>query len=460
MEDFLMRRKSLTLLSLITVIFFFTHANAQDINLSGAWQGKLQLPGQELRIVFKISQDEKGQFSAKMDSPDQGATNIPVSAVTLNERAITLNIKSIGGMYKGILQDGNQTIQGKWKQGGYEIPLNLNKIIVVPEIRRPQEPKKPFPYEEKEVTIKNSEQGISLAGTLTTPKSTGPHAAIILISGSGAQDRNETIFGHKPFFVLADYLTRRGFAVLRYDDRGVGGSTGNLSTSSIGDLATDVIAAVNYLKKLDNIDKKKIGLTGHSEGGMIASMVAVKIPDIAFIVLMAAPGIDGLELICDQVTNIGRANGLNKQTILQNVALQRKILEVVKNEKNDAIAAKKLSDLLPENKKSQVKTLLSAKYRSFISCDPRNVLNQVKCPVLAANGEKDIQVNSKKNLGAIADALKEGGNTNYLTQEIPHVNHLFQTADTGLISEYGKIEETISTGVLELIGSWIQKVLQ
>jgi pimeloyl-ACP methyl ester carboxylesterase len=460
MEGFSMGRNNLTLLSLITALLFFVHASAQDINLPGTWQGKLEVSGQELRIVFNISQNEDGGFSAKMDSPDQGAANIPVSSVLVDEREITLNVKSINGVYKGTLQDDNQTIKGAWTQSGYEFPLNLKKGGIAPPISRPQEPKRPFPYEEKEVLIKNSEQGISLSGILTLPKSSGPHAAIILISGSGAQDRDETILGHKPFFVLSDYLTRRGFAVLRYDDRGVGGSTGKLSTSTNEDLATDVIAAVNYLKELGNIDKNKIGLIGHSEGGIIAQLTAVKIPGISFIVLMAAPGINGLEIICDQAAYSSRAYGLNEEVVLQNVALQRKILEIVKNEKDNKIAAKKLNDLLPENKKSQIKILLSVKYRSLISFDPAPVLQKVKCPVLAINGGKDSQVNSKKNLEAIAGALSKGGNTNYSTQEIPNVNHLFQTANTGSVSEYGKIEETISPKVLELIVTWLQKVNQ
>ena len=455
-----MGRINSILCSLILGFFFFIQANAQNVQLEGIWQGKLQIPGQELRIVFKISKNENNQYSAKMDSPDQGATNIPVTEVLISEKEITLKVKSIGGIYQGTVLDDKQTIKGIWTQNKYQFSLNLIKSTTAPEVNRPQEPKKPYPYDEKEISITNSEQGITLSGTLTIPKNAVPHAVIILISGSGAQDRDETIFGHKPYLVLSDYLTRRGFAVLRYDDRGVGGSTGSLSNSTIDDLSTDVIAAVTYLKKIDNFDKNKIGLIGHSEGGLVASIAAVKIPDISFIILMATPGINGLEIVCDQVANLNRTIGLTEDVVMQNIALERKILEIVINEMDDKIATEKLSDILPENKKSQIKTLLSVKYRSMISFDPKSVLIMVKCPVLALNGEKDIQVNSLKNLQAISDALNEGGNTNYITQEIPHVNHLFQTADTGLISEYGKIEETISKNVLELIVDWLQTLLQ
>jgi pimeloyl-ACP methyl ester carboxylesterase len=394
-----------------------------------------------------------------MDSPDQGATNIPVTEVLISEKEITLKVKSIGGIYQGNMQDDKQTIKGVWTQNKYQFSLNLTKSTTAPEVNRPQEPKKPYPYDEKDISIRNSEQGITLTGTFTFPKNTVARAAIILISGSGAQDRDETIFVHKPYLVLSDFLTRKGFAVLRYDDRGVGGSTGSLSNSTIDDLSTDVIAAVNYIKTTENFDMNNIGLIGHSEGGWVASLVAAKIPDISFIILLATPGISGLEIVCDQVENLNKTMGLKEDVVRQNVALQRRILEIVKNEKDDKIATEKLIDLVPENKKAQIKTLISVKYRSMISFDPQSVLKVVKCPVLALNGEKDIQVNSSKNLKAISVALKEGGNTNYITQEIPHVNHLFQTSKTGLISEYGKIEETISNNVLELIEDWIQKVL-
>ena len=451
-----MTRISTILCLLISGFLLFIQTYAQDVQYPGIWQGKLQLPGQELRIVFNISKNQNGQLIAKMDSPDQGATNIPVTEVLANEKEIILKVNSIGGVYKGNMQNDKQTIKGLWKQNNYQFSLNLSKVTSAPEVKRPQEPIKSYPYDEKDISIINPEQGITLAGTFTFPKNKIARAAIILISGSGAQDRDETIFGHKPYLVLADYLTRKGFAVLRYDDRGIGGSTGSLSNSTIEDLSTDMIAAVKYLKTSENFDKCNIGLIGHSEGGWIASLVATKIPDISFLILLATPGISGLEIVCDQIANLNSAMELKEDVVRQNVALQRSILEIVKNEKDDKIATEKLTDLVPENKQAQIKTLISVKYRSMISFDPKSVLKRVKCPVLALNGEKDIQVNSSKNLKAISVALEEGGNTTYLTQEIPLVNHLLQTANTGLISEYAKIEETISHHVLELIGDWIQ----
>ena len=266
-------------------------------DIEGTWMGNLKVPGGlELRIVFNISTNPDGSLKASMDSPDQGVSGIPVESVSYKDGNLNLDVKSIGGSFEGIYKENNKTIEGEWKQAGSAFPLVLNRIEKAPDIHRKQDPIKPYPYTEEEVVYENKEAGIKLAGTLTLPQSGGPFPAVILITGSGPQNRNEEIMGHRPFLVLSDYLTRRGIAVLRVDDRGIGGSTGNFSQATTEDFAGDVLTGIEFLKNRKEIDPSRIGLIGHSEGGLIAPMVAVKSPDIAFIVLMAAPGVTGEEI--------------------------------------------------------------------------------------------------------------------------------------------------------------------
>ena len=446
-------------------------------DLAGIWQGVLKIGGIELRLVIKVSKTKDEQYTATLDSPDQGAKDIPASLVSFTNGDVKIEVKLISGVYSGKMSDDN-TITGEWKQGPTALPLIMKRTDKAPEApRRPQEPQKPFPYQEEEVTYDNLKAGIKLAGTLTTPKTGGPFPAAILISGSGPQDRNEALLGHKPFLVLADYLTRQGLAVLRFDDRGVGKSTGEFAKATSADFATDVLAGVEYLKTRKEIDPKKIGLIGHSEGGLIAPMVAAQSADAAFIVLMAGPGISGEEILHLQSGLIARAGGVNEAAIAKNLALQKKMFAVIKAEKDNAAAAKKLhpiwtqalATLTEEEKKAldftgaspdslfqaQIKQLLSPWFRYFLFHDPQTALKKVQCPVLAINGEKDLQVPPKENLAAIAQALKAGGNKKFVIKELATLNHLFQTASTGAPAEYAKIEETMSPAALQAIGDWI-----
>ena len=298
-----------------------------------------------------------------------------------------------------------------------------------------------------------------------------------MISGSGQQNRDEEILGYHPFLVLSDYLTRRGIAVLRVDDRGAGGSTGNFSEATSEDFAGDVLAGIEYLKSRKELDPSRIGLIGHSEGGLIAPIVAVESNDVAFIVMMAGPGITGEEILYFQSDLISRAEGIDDETISRNNVLMKNIYSVIKEEQNDTVAAEKLQKLLmdevanmsEEEKRNsgysedaleaqvnaQVQSLISPWMRFFLTYDPAPTLMKVKCPVLAINGEKDLQVPPEENLKAIEEALKAGGNRDYTVKELPGLNHLFQTAETGSPSEYARINETISPAALELIGDWI-----
>ncbi|MHC4243931.1 MAG: alpha/beta hydrolase family protein, partial [Planctomycetota bacterium] len=351
----------------------------------------------------------------------------------------------------------------------------LKRTDEVPTLHRPQEPKKPYPYIEEEVTYENEKAGIKLAGTLTLPRSEGPFPAVILITGSGGQDRNETIFGHRPFLVLSDHLTRKGIAVLRVDDRGVGGSTGNLFKSTIEDFAGDVLTGVKYLKSRNEINHNKIGLIGHSEGGDIAPIAAARSSDVAFIILMAGTGVTVEEFMYLQSDLLLKAAGASENVLAMQHTSSKQILDILKQEKDNTVAEKKIRKIMTDflmklskeeketlgaseaTMENQLKTVLSPWFRFFLTYDPKSALMKVKCPVLAINGQLDLQVPPKENLSAIEEALKAGGNTNYTIRELPNHNHLFQRAQTGTISEYAKIEETISPIALKAITQWILK---
>jgi uncharacterized protein len=331
-----------------------------------------------------------------MDSLDQGAKGIPVKTITFKDGNLSLEVKSVKGIFEGTLKGDGKTIEGNWKQVGSVFPLVLNHIDKEPDLWRGQDPVKPYPYAEEEVVYENKEAGVKLAGTLTLPRSDGSFPAVVLITGSGKQNRNEEIFGHRPFLVLSDYLTRRGIAVLRVDDRGIGGSTGNFSQATTEDFAGDVLAGIEYLKSRKEIDPNHIGLIGHSEGGLIAPIVAVKSYDVAFIVMMAGPGLTGEEIMYLQSALIARAGGANNETIARNEAFMKSMYSIVKEEQNNTIAGGKLRKLVNDeianmsederqqygysaaNLDAQIQGLLSPWMRFFLTYDPKPTLMKVK----------------------------------------------------------------------------------
>ena len=454
-----------------TVIQFSAIAqNSVNKKAIGIWSGEIETPTLKLEIIFKISADENGELSAKMDVPLQGAKDLPVSKTEVKNDSLFLEVAMIMGSFKGDFET-DKKINGMWEQGGVELPLILEKTDKVTKLNRPQTPKKPFPYIEKEVEYINIKSGLKLAGTLTIPENAKNCPAVILITGSGAQDRDETIFEHKPFMVIADYLTKNGIAVLRVDDRGVGGSEGNISTSTSEDFAGDVLAGIDFLKKIDVIDHKKIGLIGHSEGGIIAPIVANNSDDVAFIVMLAGPGIVGEQIICEQVKLLSKTAGLTDEQAKQNQKFQKAIFNILLNEKDTVKQLDRLQRTLSGGMypmlDDETKKLIDAKiagintkwYKSFITYDPYPALTKLKCPVLALIGEKDLQVPPESNIEAIKNALNEGGNKNFKTMEMENLNHLFQNCETGAIAEYAQIEETISPKVLEIINDWIWEVI-
>ena len=473
-----------TILTLLTIqpVFEFAQkaatqpeSQSQPRGIEGPWEGVLDVGAAKLRLVVKISKEKDGSLAGKMDSLDQGAIDLPLSSLTLEGNRLRFEMTAIGGAYDATLNEERSEATGKWSQSGNSWPLVLKRIEKAPGLPgRPQEPHKPYPYDEEDVSYENKAGGVKLAGTLTLPRAKAPFPAVVLISGSGAQDRNEALLGHKPFLVLADHLTRKGVAVLRVDDRGVGGSTGNISASTSEDFAGDVLAGVEFLKARKEIDPKQIGLIGHSEGGLIAPMVAAGSRDIAFIVMMAGPGLIGEEILYLQGALIAKASGAPEDVIATSRANQAAIFAILKEEKDNATAerriresyAKMTAQLTEQERKAaggdtaleaQLKSLLSPWFRYFLTYDPKPALIKVQCPVLAINGEKDLQVPVDQNLKAIDAALTAGKNKDFQVVNMPGLNHLFQTSKTGAPSEYMQIQETISPAALDLMSDWILK---
>jgi pimeloyl-ACP methyl ester carboxylesterase len=441
-------------------------------SIQGIWQGSLKAAGSELRLAAKIS-GEGNALTGTLDSVDQGVKGLRIEEVTFKNDALRLNLKGFKAGFEGKMsKDGNE-IAGHWKQGGLEFPLTFKRVAKVAELNRPQEPKPPYPYAEEEVVFENNKAGVKLAGTLTLPRSKGPFPVVLLITGSGPQDRDETLFSHKPFKLIADDLTRRGIAVLRVDDRGVGKSTGIHGTATTSDFAEDVEAGVAYLKSRLDINAREIGLLGHSEGGIIAPMVAARSKDIAFIVMLAGTGVNGEQVLYYQGQAIMKAMGASARDLAWQRTIQEILFQTMKREPDNAVAekivreawAKEMAQLTDEEKKEaqrmnaamdvQFKRVLGPWFRFFLTYEPAAALKKVQCPVLALNGEKDLQVDPKQNLAAIAAALKAGGNKDFTTALLPGLNHLFQTCKSGAVTEYGQIEETMAPAALERIATWV-----
>lgn len=438
-------------------------------NMNGFWLGKLMIPTGSLRTTFAISKKADGGLACIVGSPDQGGFQAPADVFTLKDNAVHMELKAVGAEFDGMLSKDGTQIEGMFKQRGANLPLTLKHI------GRPQTPKPPYPYNTEDVTYRSKTDGVTLAGTLTFPREKGPFPAVVLIAGSGPNDRDEQILDHRLFLVLADYLTRRGIAVLRYDKRGIGKSTGKYIEATYTDFADDAQAGVEYLKTRKEIDAAHIGLLGHSEGGSIGPMVARRTHDVSFLVLLAGVGIPADQSLKLQRMLISKASGIQEAVIAKNEILSDKLIAIAKTETDIPTARKKLHAALEEfiaglspaeqpeatanapAIKAQIEAILTPWFRSALAFDPAGTFRKLTCPVLALNGSKDVQVAPRENLSAIEAALKAGGNKDITIKELPGLNHLFQTAGSGNVDEYALIEETISPPVLQLIGDWIQK---
>lgn len=429
-------------------------------DIGDTWSGKLNAGAVLLRMVFRISRDESGRYTALLDSPDEGLRDISVSGISVNGDAVRLELAAVGAVFEGTLNPEATTIVGAWSQRGGRVPLTLERGEVAV-ARRPQVPVEPYPYLVREFTTRNEPADVTLAGTLTMPSGAGPFSAVVLISGSGQQNRDEELFGHKPFLVLADALTRAGLAVARYDDRGVGGSTGNPGAATTRDFAGDALAVFRYLAEVQGVDPRRVGLVGHSEGGQIACMLAASTPDVAFAVLLAGPGLPGDEILLLQTSAILRASGQGEEAVAADRELRLKLHAAAKADTDLAQARADLGSILrsagvPENQiETALGQFLNPWMRFFLRYDPRADLERIRQPLLALVGSKDVQVPARENLAAIREALDRAGNRKVTALEMHGLNHLFQTATTGLPAEYGAIEETMAPVVLDTIGRWI-----
>jgi pimeloyl-ACP methyl ester carboxylesterase len=463
-------------LSLLLISAGTTMAQRSLKDIEGSWAGQLREAGINLRMVFNLTMSEADTMKATLDSPDQGAMGIPLGRVTLADDTLTIAAPMLRGQYRGVLT-GDSTITGSWMQLGKQYTLDLKREAAPVKYNRPQEPVPPYPYREEEVTFRNKIENFDLAGTLTLPQGDGPFPAAVLITGSGSQDRDETIFYHKPFKVIADHLTRNGIAVLRYDDRGYGRSKGTVSNATSLSMADDAAAAVEYLMGRPEIDNSRIGLIGHSEGGLIASILASKDRNIAFIVSLAGPGVRGSDLLIQQNIDLYNAEQKPRKELDEQLFLLRNLFDMVTSGDDQRTVAKKAmewygkeldkEDLTPEQRREKMSQFTQALVqvnspwmRYFLSTDPAVFWSKVTCPVLALNGGKDLQVNREQNLPAIKNALKKGGNRKVKTVMLPGLNHLFQHCNTGSISEYINIEETSSPEALDIITGWIRKTMK
>lgn len=458
---------------LITLIFCLFAMIGFTQNIAGKWHGELVVnASKKVVFVFEFTKQEDNTYKTKMEIPAKRVSVHPKKA-TVEAGKLLVDGSNLGMKYEGKYNTETKQFVGKLSEGAASYPMNLQRkmIEVKRAAKRSQEPARPYPYLAEEVSFKNSQQNITLAGTLTLPRKKGKFPVVVLISGSGPQDRDETVAGHKPFLVLADYLTRQGIAVLRYDDRGMGKSTGNYNEATSADLATDAESAVAYLKTRKDIEVSKIGLAGHSEGGIIAPMVATKTNDIAFMVLLAGTGTTGLEVSVMQATAFRSFEVADEEKFEKAVrkafemaTAEGDIKQIRKNLK--AYYKKEMATILPPlmnvspeqaNKvlDQMVKKVTSRWTRFFHRYNPAAEIARVSCPVLSINGSKDTQVPAKVHQKGIRAALTKGKNKDFKIIELPGLNHLFQECETGKMSEYRKIEQTFAPQAMKVVSDWI-----
>ncbi|MFI5097731.1 MAG: alpha/beta hydrolase family protein [Candidatus Acidiferrales bacterium] len=433
--------------------------------VEGLWQSALETHGMRLRFQLHLSHDTEDQLIGALDSLDQGVSGLPAINLQLKEAAFHFEIPSLAGTFEGTLDPSKNKLSGNWSQTGADAKLEFVRSDQPLELRRPQNPSKPYPYHEEEISFSNAVAGVSLAGTLTLPKGPGPFPAALLLVGSGPHDRDEALANHRPFLVLADHLTKKGIAVLRYDKRGIGKSTGSSDRATTLDLAADAQAALAYLKSRKEIDPARIALIGHSEGAMIAPLVAAQSKDVAWVVLLAAPATKGEDTLLNQSELIGRAGGLTDEQLTASLDFDQAAYDLVRTEKDSAALNEKLNGLVkasglaaamtPAVLEPQLRMMESLWFRFFLDYDPLPNLKALQVPVLALYGQKDLQVPAKPNLALLKQALQDGGNKDADVRELPELNHLFQHAYSGTPAEYAAIEETFSPEALQIVSAWL-----
>ena len=433
--------------------------------VEGLWQSALETHGLRLRLQLHVAHDTDGQLVGALDSLDQQVDGLPAIRMEFKEAAFRFEIPAVAGVFQGTLNPAKNKLIGMWSQTGAEEKIEFVRSDQPLELRRPQTPVKPYPYREEEVSFSNTEAGVTLAATLTLPKGVGPFPAALLIAGSGPNDRDEALASHRPFLVLADHLTRKGIAVLRYDKRGIGKSNGSTDKATTVDLAADAQAGVAYLKTRKEIDPARIALIGHSEGAMIAPLIASRTKDVAWIVLLAAPATFGEETLLNQSELIGKAADLTDEQLEASLNFDQAAYDLVRTEKEPAALGEKLNALVKETGlgaampptllETQMRMMESPWFRFFLDYDPLPNLKTLQIPVLALYGQKDLQVPAKANLPVLRQALQDAGNKDVDVRELPDLNHLFQHAYSGTPVEYAAIEETFSPDAMQIISDWL-----
>lgn len=463
-----------TMLTLISSLLFCTLLFSQDYE--GIWLGKLPVEANYLALGVTISKTTDGKFKAIFASPDQAILEIPTGNIVVTD-SILIPIPIIGAKFIGAITNNN--LGGYFHQGGNILPITFYRQKKPINLNKPQTPKPTTDYKTDSVVYKNEVSRNMLGATFSYSTSNKLLPAIILITGSGQQDRDERIGNHKPFAVLADMLTRQGFAVLRVDDRGIGKSTGNFSKATTEDFVTDVNAGINWLKNQPQVDTNKIGLIGHSEGGLIAPMVACTNKRINFIVMLAGPGTNGKQVLVDQVLTLVTSTGVSTKAGKKYQKFYSKLIDIALEDSTSLTAKQKVKrnyEVLVKSinaaqlKKigyagdstdimittSLLKTFSTPWMRYFVTINPADYLSKLNCKVLAINGEKDIQVIANKNIPLIKKALRKS-NADYTTEVLPGLNHLFQKCNICTGAEYFSLEETINDAALAKISTWLQQ---
>lgn len=447
----------------LALVLFCSCSMGFSQSFEGNWKGSLQVSGMELPLIFEFKYN--GAWEGTMQSPKQSSNRFPLTSILAEGDSIFVELKSMGVKYAGKISTDRKSIDGKFQQGGLKTELVLNKLTAeqaseAGTFKRSQRVNPPYSYDTVDVTFENKIDKVTLAGTITKPKELGKYPAVILVSGSGPQDRNETLMGHEPFKVLADYLTKNNIVVLRYDDRGVGKSQGDFAKSTTGDFGKDALAALSFLRKQAQVDPMKVGIIGHSEGGLIATILAgQQASGLNFIVTLAGPTIRMDSLMILQNAAIMKSQGKDISAIER--AIIKKNYEIMASD----LPSDKAFDAIRNNMRSvsgsqnmesadQLAALVTPWFRHFIKIDPVPFIKKIKIPTFAAFGGKDVQVPAGENIESLTDNLPK--NKKDLSKVYPNLNHLFQNAKTGAVGEYAEIEETMNPEVLKDITAWIK----
>lgn len=434
----------------------------------GLYLGTLAFPGVEIRAGLRLQRDVYGRIHGFWLRPDQSHEDLTIFLTQRKHRSIAFQIPAIHARFKGRFSEDFQEIAGRLETRAGVKEIVLRRVREIPEPSRPQTPKPPFPYEVEDVRVRNEEDGIELAGTLTLPRDAKTCPACVLLSGVGSHDRDYTIQGHKPFLVLADALTREGIAVLRLDDRGVGESRGSLEGVTLRDLSRDALAAVAFLRDREGGDRERIGLIGHSEGGIVASLAAARSEDVAFLVLLASPGLSGVDYNLQFEASMGRAMGLDEKALAEKAAFQKEVFFIVAGRGTDEEKAARLREHFatleppppPGRVDASVRRLLSPWMRFSLRFDPVTTLWESSSPFLAVFGGKDLHVPPEGNAEALKRVAESRGDGLSAVEILPGHNHFFQRCGMGLPAEYGRIEETLSPALLALVSKWIGEAVR